>query len=185
MGPARTVRIEYRRPPDRVDVFRQRLLAARPGALVTFQEHTPLQGAVRARGRIILEDGAPVVWFTFPGRWHDVGRFHRSDGTFTGYYANVLTPVEIDGDTWRTMDLFLDVFVPAWAAPPCVLDEHELEHAVRSGWLDAAMAARARDEAASLLRQTRAGSWPTGVVLEWTLERARDALAGTSAGEGV
>ena len=39
-----------------------------------------------------------MVWTTYRGDvWHDVGRFHLADGTFTGYYANILTPVGIDG----------------------------------------------------------------------------------------
>ncbi len=47
-------------------------------------------------GRTVLEPGSPVVWFTFPGRHHDIGRFHTPDGRFTGYYANILTTVELD-----------------------------------------------------------------------------------------
>ena len=66
-------------------------------------------------GRTILEPGAPVVWFTFPGRAHDIGRFHAAGGTFTGYYANVLTPVELD----------------AAPPPPGTLNDAELAAAAR------------------------------------------------------
>ena len=61
----------------------------------------PAAGVTRptvVNGRAVLEPGAPVVWFTFPGRHHDIGRFHTADGTFTGCYANILTPVQLDAD---------------------------------------------------------------------------------------
>jgi predicted RNA-binding protein associated with RNAse of E/G family len=61
----------------------------------------PAAGVTRptvVNGRAVLEPGAPVVWFTFPGRHHDIGRFHTADGAFTGCYANILTPVELDAD---------------------------------------------------------------------------------------
>ncbi|NIP82533.1 MAG: DUF402 domain-containing protein, partial [Gemmatimonadetes bacterium] len=61
---------------------------------------------------VVLDTGAPAVWFTFPGAWHDIGRFHTRSGTYTGAYANILTPVQfLDERTWETTDLFLDVFV--------------------------------------------------------------------------
>ena len=60
---------------------------------------------------VALERGSDAVWFTFPGLWHDIGRFHRSDGTFTGIYANILTPPLIQPDgVWHTTDLFLDLW---------------------------------------------------------------------------
>ena len=63
-------------------------------------------------GKIALEAGSDAVWFTFPGLWHDIGRFHRADGEFTGIYANILTPPVIEPDgKWETTDLFLDIWV--------------------------------------------------------------------------
>ena len=62
-------------------------------------------------GTVILAPGAPVIWFTMPGAWHDIGVFHLENGAPTGIYANVLTPVRFDGPTsWSTTDLYLDVF---------------------------------------------------------------------------
>ena len=132
-------------------------------------------------GRTLLEEDSPVVWFTFPGARHDIGRFHRADGTFTGLYANILTPVEIRGDEWRTTDLFLDVLLEP-GREPRVLDRDELEAAVREGWLDPGTARAAETEAARLLDEARAGEWPPAVVEEWTLERARSAAGGHTPG---
>jgi uncharacterized protein len=131
-------------------------------------------------GSPVLEPTSPVVWFTFPGQWHDIGRFHLPDGTFTGYYANVLTPVRLDSDDWRTTDLFLDVFVTP-AGGIHLLDADELAAAEERGWLDAQLALRARLEAERLIHSATAGTWPPPVVDEWTLARAEHVASGTPA----
>lgn len=132
-------------------------------------------------GRTVLSRDSPVVWFTFPGLWHDVGRFHAPDGAFTALYANVLTPMEISGDEWRTTDLFLDVLLEP-GRKPRMLDEEELAEAVRRGWLGASEARRAEAEAERLIEGARSGAWPPPVVGEWPIERARAvAEAGTPA----
>ncbi|HEX8360342.1 MAG TPA: hypothetical protein VF613_09550, partial [Longimicrobium sp.] len=89
MAAPRRVEIHYRRLPDREQVFRQQVLEDDGSCVVTFLEVAELPKPVRAGERVILEPGAPVVWFTFRGLWHDIGRFHLRDGTFTGFYANV------------------------------------------------------------------------------------------------
>lgn len=132
----------------------------------------------------VLESGSPVIWFTFPGLWHDIGRFHRPDGEFTGLYANVLTPVRIEGDAWYTTDLFLDVFITP-SGGVRLLDADELEAAERAGAIDPHLARQARAEADRLVRAASAGNWPPAVVREWTLERARAAAAGTPGGAPV
>ena len=134
----------------------------------------------RVDGRIVLEAESPVVWFTFRDAWHDIGRFHTADGAFTGFYANILTPVEITRgpvDRWSTTDLFLDVFLTA-EGEARILDRPELEEAVRQGWVSDQMADRAEAEARRLVELAREGEWPPALVREWTLERARDRASG-------
>lgn len=137
-------------------------------------------------GHTVLEVESPVVWFTFPGAHHDIGRFHSPDGELTALYANILTPVVMDGDEWRTTDLFLDVLLEP-DRPPVVLDGEELDEAVAEGWVDGPTAERARAEAARLVAGALDGSWPPAVVRDWTLERARSVVdhGHTSAGSGV
>jgi len=165
------VRIHYRRPPNREQIFRQRLVLDLDDVKVTFAEGVDLGPPMRIDGRIALEPGSDVVWFTFPGAWHDIGRFHRADGMFTGCYANVITPPVIGDDgRWDTTDLFLDV----WLTPggePLLLDEDEFDHAVGREWIDAATAERARTEASRIMEDARAGLWPPPIVEEWTRER--------------
>ena len=125
-------------------------------------------------GEVILESGSSIVWFSYPGLWHDIGLFHRRDGAFTGYYANILTPVLMDGTRWDTTDLFLDVWLGV-QGEPTILDEVELVEALEAGWIDQDTAGRAREEAAALVAAARTGSWPPHEVRVWTLERAREA----------
>lgn len=168
---AERVRIHYRRG-DREDLFVQDVVHRTEACVVTFLDATPLERPVLIDGRIALEPGAPAVWFTFAGAHHDIGRFHRADGTFTGIYANILTPVRgVAGAEWWTTDLYLDLWIDDGQV--AVLDRDELAAAERAGHVAPADAARARAEANRLVRAADAGTWPPPVVFEWTLERVR------------
>lgn len=175
------VEIRYLRPPDREQVFRQIVVEDAGAYVVTLLESAVLGKPVTAGGRTVLEPGAPVVWITYRGQWHDVGRFHLADGTFTGVYANVLTPVAMDGARWETTDLFLDLWSGA-DGTLVALDEDELRQAEREGWVSPETASRAREEAEALLEQARLGRWPGSEVNEWTLERAREVVSRRAAG---
>ena len=112
--------------------------------------------------------------------------FHLRDGTFTGYYANVLTPVSIEPSrgrgphVWHTTDLFLDVWQPADGTVE-LLDEDELEDALAEGHIDPRTAEAARTEAQRLLALARDGEWPPAVAREWTLARIEADEAGDPA----
>ena len=167
----RRVQIHYRRLPDDEQVFDQRVVLERDDVIVTLTDPMALESPILIDGAPALEPGSRVVWFTVPGCWHDVGRFHLADGSFTGCYANVLTPPDIRGSAWYTTDLFLDVWLPPHGAPR-LLDEDELEEARARSHIDEELARRARAEAKLLLARAAAGDWPAAIVHEWTLERA-------------
>jgi predicted RNA-binding protein associated with RNAse of E/G family len=176
LPPGLPVEIEYARVGGEVFVYRQHLVHASPAAIVTLQTSTPLSRPKRVNGRVVLEPGSPVVWFTFEGRWHDIGAFHLVDGTFTGWYANVLTPVELGAPTatawrWRTTDLCLDVWRDDRGVD--LLDADELRAAEAQGDLAGDTATRARAEAERLLAEARNDEWPPALVGEWPLEAAR------------
>jgi predicted RNA-binding protein associated with RNAse of E/G family len=176
VSPSERVRIHYRRLPDREEVFDQRIVLERPDVIVTVTDPLVLSRPVGLPEQVVLESGSRAVWLTFPGEWHDVGRFHLRDGTFTGYYANILTPVEITPPSggepwvWQTTDLFLDVTLAPGGAP-ALLDEDELEEALALGHIDQELAAAARAEAERLMARAATGAWPPRVAREWTLER--------------
>jgi len=168
------IHIHYLRPPDRKEVFTQRLLLDGPEVKVTFAENVPFDPPIRIHGEVALEAGSDAVWFTFPGLWHDIGRFHLADGTFTGTYANILTPPLLQTDrVWHTTDLFLDVWITP-AGELSVLDEDQLEEAIRREWISPDTAQRAREEVRWIRERFREGRWPPPVVEAWTLNRARD-----------
>ena len=171
MSPVPRVAIHYRRPPDRLRIYDQRIVLEREDVIVTLSEPLELEEPMTLDGDVMLEDGSLAVWFTFPGLWHDIGRFHRADGTYSGLYANILTPPVIDGPIWHTTDLYLDVWWPA-EGPVRLLDEDELEDALAARHVDVSTADRARSEAGRILALVREGAWPPPVVSEWTLERA-------------
>ena len=106
------VHIYYLRPPDREQIFTQHLIWEDAQVKITFSTDLTFDPPLRIDDEIVLETGSQVIWFTFPDAWHDVGLFHRADGTFTGTYANILTPCSFEEDrTWRTT-----------LAPPISLD---------------------------------------------------------------
>lgn len=165
------VLIHYRRLPDHERIFDQRVVFERDDVIVTLSQPLELAEPMTRDDRVMLETGSLALWFTFPGAWHDIGLFHRADRSFTGLYANILTPPEIDGSAWYTTDLFLDVWRPD-GGDVQLLDEDELEEALARGHIDEETARRARDEAERLLGLARGGAWPPPVVGEWSLERA-------------
>ena len=166
------VTIHYLRPPDHLQTFRQPVIHRSPEVIVTFSRGIRVDSPMTLGERVVLETGSDIVWFTFPLLWHDIGRFHTADGAFTGFYANMLTPVEtLPGQVWRTTDLFLDVWMEPGEAP-VLLDEDELEAAIAAGALDGETARCARQEASRILDRARMGAWPPVVVHDWTRERA-------------
>lgn len=166
------MRIRYRRPPHDEEVFVQRMVLDRGDMQVMLSEPMRLDAAREIDGEIVLESGSRVVWFTFPGLWHDIGRFHRADGHFTGLYANIIRPIEVRASgEWLMTDLCLDVWIGARGGVK-VLDEEDLAASRSAGHMSEADAQRARVEVDRILEDAERGIWPPAVVHEWTLERA-------------
>ena len=179
--PGTLVEIRYRRIGKATEVYPHLVLEATPEVIVSFQPRTSIGKPLVVEGLTILEPRSPVIWFTFPGKWHDVGIFHRTNGASTGLYGNILTPVEIvERRRWLTTDLCLDVWAPRWG-PVQLLDEDELDAAEKAGQIRERDAARARAEARTLVAACHAGTWPPPVVAEWSLVRALETFRGMGA----
>ena len=168
------VHIHYLRPPDQEQVYTQYLIYEEEGVKVIYAHDLNFESPKRIAGAVVLETGSDAIWFTFPGAWHDIGIFHRADGSFTGTYTNILTPcIFEEGGVWRTTDLFLDLWIDL-TGDLLMLDEDELEEAEVRGWVDPDTAQRAREEVRTLSTQAEAGLWPPEIVGKWTLARARE-----------
>lgn len=130
---------------------------------------------VEVNGASILDPGAPIIWFVFPDAWADVGRFHRADGSFTGWYTNIRTPIVIAGNNWSSTDLFLDHWLPhegrgSW------LDQDELEAAVRATVIDHWTVERVAKERQRIEKLLAIGDWPPPVTREIDLAKIRTEL---------
>ena len=176
MTPPPFVHIHYLRPPNRTEIFTQRLLLDAPEVKVTLAQSVPFDPPIRIQDKVALEKGSDAVWFTYPDLWHDIGRFHRADGFFTGFYANILTPPVIQPNgIWHTTDLFLDIWVDA-EGRLTVLDEDQFQEALDDGVVSTQEGERAMREVEWIRKRHREGAWPGPEVMQWTLERARHAL---------
>jgi predicted RNA-binding protein associated with RNAse of E/G family len=173
-----TIRYRYRRPGRDVMTYEQLLVLDRPDVKVLLQESYG-GDTLRAGDQVIQEAGAPIVWYVFPEKWHDIGRFHLADGAFTGWYTNLTTPVAMNGDTWSATDMFLDLWQPA-EGEPVWLDEDEFEEAVRRKVIDTATKKRVLNERAIIELQVRQGEWPPPIARDIDLAQGR-ALADTAA----
>jgi predicted RNA-binding protein associated with RNAse of E/G family len=123
-------------------------------------------------GSVILQHGAPIVWFIPVGSWHDIGRFHLRDGTFTGFYTNVSKPVDIQPTKWIGHDLCLDLWQPVDGAPVW-LDEDEFDDAVRRRLIDLATKKRVLNERTLIELRASVGQWPPAIVRDIDLVQAR------------
>jgi predicted RNA-binding protein associated with RNAse of E/G family len=167
----REITYEYRRPGKPAVIYREWLVLERPDVKVLLLD--PYEGKqVLVDGATIQDTGAPIIWYVFPDRWFDVGRFHLADGSVTGWYTNLCLPPLLEGDRWIGNDLFLDLWRPVSGSPQW-LDEDELEEATRDRLIDRATRRRIDNERAMIELQLRGGTWPPPIARDIDLAQAR------------
>lgn len=171
---SQTIEFEYHRPGKPTTVYHERLVLDRPDLKVLMQEHYSGEDVVVADS-VVLEHGAPIIWFIMVGAWHDVARFHRADGMFTGWYTNLSKPVEFTGTRWTGSDLFLDLWQPLHGDAEW-LDEDEFDAAVTGRTLDRTTAQRALNERRLIDLLLRQGEWPPPAARDLDLAQVRDLL---------
>jgi predicted RNA-binding protein associated with RNAse of E/G family len=114
-------------------------------------------------GREVMGSGYEVVWFLYKGKPFDVGRFYRPDGSWTGYYVDILEPVRWEDADADTLEPIVDLFLDLWIDPAgghLVLDEDEFEEAVEKKYLSSEQAERARETLRNLVAATENGTFP-------------------------
>jgi len=117
-----------------------------------------------------MNSGYWAVWFLFKDRPFDIGRFYRPDGTWTGYYADVLEPVRWAGSDPTTLAPIIDLFLDLWIAPDgrhLVLDEDEFEEAISRGSVTIDQIVHARSVLRYLVQATERGEFPPLLVKEF------------------
>jgi predicted RNA-binding protein associated with RNAse of E/G family len=170
----RPITYEYRRPGKPPTLYEEWLVIDRPDVKVLLLE--AYRGkTVTVEGVTIQAAGAPIIWYVFPDRWYDIGRFHLLDESVTGWYTNLCLPPLLAGDHWIGSDLFLDLWQPV-DGDPLWLDEDELAAAVRTRVIDRATLRRIDNERAMIALQLQQGAWPPPVAKDVTLDQARALL---------
>lgn len=116
--------------------------------------------------------GYDVIWFLFKDEPFDVGRFYRPDGTWTGYYVDILEPVRWQGTNADTLQPIVDLFLDLWIAPDgehMVLDEDEFEDAKAKGYLSGDQVAHAQETLQRLVASVMQNTFPQDVVKNFRL----------------
>lgn len=169
---SRRIHYHYHRPGKGTTVFEEHVVLERPDVVVTLLPR--YEGKVYLiDGVPILEPGAPIVWFLFPGAWYGVGRFHLADGAFTGWYTNLTAPVRMEGDRWDGTDLFLDHWLPPDGSAGTWLDEDELAEAIARELLTTAQQQALAHVRTLVTEACGHRTWPPPIAKALTLEQAR------------
>ena len=156
-----TVTLTYKRPPDRVNHFQQELLYFDAKVIVTSQRVNPSSPIVQ-NGETVLADDFAAIWFVFTDLWYDVGKVYNLDNEWTGYYCDILKPVERSVDANGKLDRFeiTDLFLDLWINPDGtyeIQDEDEFEEAVQKGAIDAELERKALAVLKALIAEVASG----------------------------
>ena len=156
-----TITLTYKRPPDRVNHFQQELLYVDEDVIVTSQRVKPSSPIVQ-NGETVLGDNFAAIWFVFTGLWYDVGKVYNLDNEWTGYYCDVMKPVERGVDVAGKPSYFeiTDLFLDLWVNPDGtyeIQDEDEFEEAIQNGAIDAELERKAREVLDTLIAKVEEG----------------------------
>lgn len=157
-----TITLTYRRLPDRVNYFEQQLLYKDKEVIVTTQTVTPSDPII-INGETVLDDNFNVIWFVFSGLWYDIGKIYNLNNEWTGYYCDIILPVERENEKFEIVDLFLDL----WISPDGtyeIQDEDEFDTALENGIIDTDLAEKARIALNKLIDEVESGNFPPEFV---------------------
>ncbi|MDR5683487.1 MAG: DUF402 domain-containing protein [Armatimonadota bacterium] len=162
---------EFVRPPSHRLRIESELLEASEKKIVLAHALSPSR-PLRHLGEVVLDTGYWAVWFLFKGRPYDVGRVYRPDGSWMGYYVDVLKPVRWRGADPKTLEPLVDLFLDIWVAPDgtySVLDEDEFEEAIRKGHLSRVQVIQARTTLRNLTAAIDRAEFPPAAVKAYRL----------------
>ncbi len=170
----KNVVIEYLRPPGPPVVIQSELLHD-DGNLTVFRHPLSPSSPIEVEGQLVLAKGFTGVWFLYAGEAYDIGRIHDLRGAVTGYYCDMVLPLEhVGAGRYAITDLFLDL----WISPGgrcSVLDREEFNTAVENGVLSAEQAQLAEHTLQTLLDEAARGRFPPPVVTQTDLFPAGNA----------
>lgn len=171
----RAISIVYRRPPNPTQIF-PGVLRKATNDFVMIQSRLSVSQPRRVLGSIIAATGYWAIWFVFKGKWFDVGKFYDESGKWLGYYCDIIEPLNrlVRGSrTTVITDLFLDL----WITPHSdyyVLDEDELENAIRSKFISKSTGEKARSQLQLLVKNIGRGGFPPSQLSNIDLLKASE-----------
>ena len=162
----KTITLTYKRLPDRINYYKQQLLYADDDVIVTTQKIKPSTEIVQ-NGKTVLGDNFTAIWFVFSGRWYDIGKIYNLNNEWTGYFCDIIKPVNRSSNNFEIVDLFLDL----WVSPDGsyeVQDEDEFETALSEGTITPKLAIKARNALNALIDDVTSGNFPPEFVKNYT-----------------
>ncbi len=162
-----TITLIYKRLPNRINYFKQQLLYEDENVIVTSQRITP-SSPIIIDGETVLGDNYTAVWFVFTSLWYDIGKIYNLNNEWTGYYCDIIKPVNREVCTFEIVDLFLDL----WVSPDNsfeIQDADEFENAVRNGDISHELAEQACKALSELILTIETGQFPPEFVENFTI----------------
>ena len=161
----KTIELTYKRLPDCVSHFPQNVLYEDDTTIVTTQRIKPSSPIV-IDGITVIGSNFRAVWFVFANQWYDIGKIYNPEEQFTGYYCDIIMPMERTETHFAITDLFLDL----WISPDGsyrIQDEDEFETAIEHHWIQTDLANQARRALGDLIAEVESGAFPPEIVTRW------------------
>jgi GrpB-like predicted nucleotidyltransferase (UPF0157 family)/predicted RNA-binding protein associated with RNAse of E/G family len=163
-----TLHLRYARLPTQVLEMYNDLVYQSKKVIVGRSQITSTQ-SIEFDGKTVLHAGFPVTYFELLGKWFSIVKVRNLRGEHTGYYCDITTlPRLLKDGSVEVTDLFLDL----WVSPDLrykVLDQDELEEAVKKTWVSKQLYARAKRELKKLVALVETKDFPPRIVRQ--LER--------------
>jgi predicted RNA-binding protein associated with RNAse of E/G family len=160
--PKSTLKLRYIRLPDRTMELNDELVF-RSGKVIVGRSQVSSENSVAFDGQTVLAPSFRIVYFELLGKWFTVDKVWNLQGKHTGYYCDIVMPPRLKGDWLELTDLFLDL----WVSPDLrykVLDEDELEEALKNGWIRKELHDKAKYELQKLIRAVENRRFPPRMV---------------------
>jgi len=158
----RGITIVYRRLPNDVREFRGILREATRTKLIV-ESMIAVDRPISVSGQVVADTGYLSIWFVYSNKWYDIGKFYDRSGRWLGYYCDIIKPVKkLLINRSRTVaftDLFLDLWITR-NGRAFVLDEDELEKAIRDRSISLSLAHEAQRRLRSLQSSTKSRQFP-------------------------
>lgn len=138
------------------------MLESTPARLVV-QSPIRVSRPLTVSGNVIADNGYLAIWFIYRNRWYDIGKFYDRSRSWIGYYCDILKPpTKLLARPSRTTTL-TDLFLDLWITPDhqhFILDEDQLELALRRHEVSESLARQAREQMIALVRRVDGGRFP-------------------------